>query len=139
MGNLEKEFQCQFSLDQLMDLHEGLLSQIAATHPDYVVIEVADGLYQKETSMLLDHELFTESIDHVILSCCDSLAVSTGVQLLAPIFGSRLFALGGLFTGSPLLVAEVENRSTLPILTLEKLLDPEELLPLLVRDVNIAV
>ena len=127
------------SLDQLMDLHEGLLSQIAATHPDYVVIEVADGLYQKETSMLLDHELFTETIDHVILSCCDSLAVSTGIQLLTPIFGSRLFALGGLFTGSPLLVAEVENRSALPILTLEKLLDPEQILPLLILDVNVAV
>lgn len=127
------------SLDLLMDLYEGLLFDVASEELDYVVIEVADGLYQRETSMLLKHRLFTETIDHVILSCCDSMAVNTGIQLLSPIFGDRLFALGGLFTGSPLLVAEVEDQSSIPVLTLEKLLQSDLLSHLLSHKVDIAV
>lgn len=127
------------SIDQLMDLYEGLLSDVATANPEYVVIEVADGLYQQETSMLLNHSQFTETIDHVILSCCDSLAVNTGVQLLSNTFGDRLFAVGGLFTGSPLMVAEVEKLCSIPILTLDKLLQSELLDDLLSRKVNVAI
>ncbi len=127
------------SVDTIMDLYEGLLAEISVVEPDYVVIEVADGLYQRETSMLLDHQLFTETIDHVILSCSDSLAVNTGLQMLSPIFGDRLFAVGGLFTGSPLLVSEVENQCKIPILTLSKLLRPDLLVDLLSHNVNVAV
>ncbi len=127
------------SIDTIMDLYEGLLSDVAKTGLDYVVIEVADGLYQKETRALLNYTLFTETIDHVILSCCDSLSVNSGVQLLSPIFGDRLFALAGLFTGSPLLVDEVENLFSTPILTLSKLLQSDLLVDLLSQDVNVAV
>ncbi|TPN83003.1 hypothetical protein [Aquimarina algicola] len=126
-------------LDTLMHLYESLLSDVAHVNPDYVVIEIADGLYQQETSMLLEHPLFTETVDHVILSCCDSLAVNTGVQFLSPIFGKRLFALGGLFTGSPLLVSEVENRCEIPVLTLDKLLQPDVLNQLLEPSIHVAV
>ncbi|MBQ4819292.1 hypothetical protein [Aquimarina sp. MMG016] len=127
------------SLESMMDLYEGLLSDMSKHNPDYVVIEVADGLYQRETSMLMENPLFTETIDHVILSCSDSLAVNTGIQILSPIFNDRLFALGGLFTGSPLLVAEVEKQCAIPILTLSKLLQSSELTPLLSSKVDVAV
>ncbi|MBW1299057.1 hypothetical protein [Aquimarina litoralis] len=127
------------STETIMDLYEGLLSEIASNDPDYVVIEVADGLYQQETRALLNHSLFTETIDHVILSCCDSLAVQSGEQLLSPIFGDRLFALAGLFTGSPLLVTEVESQSSIPVLTLSKLLESDLLIDLLSERVNVAV
>ncbi len=127
------------STNTIMDLYESLLNEVTKTDPDYVVIEVADGLYQKETRTLLNYPLFTKTIDHVILSCCDSLAVNSGVQLLSPIFRDRLFALAGLFTGSPLLVDEVENLHSTPVLTLSKLLQPDILINLLSIDVNIAV
>ncbi|GAA4278629.1 P-loop NTPase family protein [Aquimarina mytili] len=127
------------STETIMDLYEALLSDVSKTEPDYVVIEVADGLYQKETRALLNHSFFTETIDHVILSCCDSLAVNSGVQLLSPIFGDRLFALAGLFTGSPLLVDEVQNLHSTPILTLSKLLQSDLLVNLLSQDVDVAV
>ncbi|MEM7380505.1 MAG: DUF1611 domain-containing protein [Bacteroidota bacterium] len=111
------------SRETILDIYESLLEEVGATNPDYVVIEIADGLYQRETNQLIHHLPFTNTIDYVILSCSDSLAVNTGLQLLSPIFGDRLFALGGLFTGSPLLVQEVEQRETLPVLDLEKLVD----------------
>ncbi|AXT59651.1 hypothetical protein D1816_04530 [Aquimarina sp. AD10] len=125
--------------DTIMDIYEGLLSDVTIANPDYVVIEIADGLYQQETQALLNHPLFTETIDHVILSCCDSLAVNTGIQLLSPIFDTRLFALAGLFTGSPLLVSEVKDQCTIPILTLPKLIAQDLVRNLLSKNVNIAV
>ena len=118
-------------LEDILDIHEGLLQEVATSDPDYVVIEIADGLYQRETNQLLNHLPFTNTVDHVILSCSDSLAVSTGVQLLSPIFGERLFALGGLFTGSPLFIEEVEQLETLLVLTIEKLVDGNLLTTLL--------
>lgn len=127
------------SLDALMNLYEGLLYDVGTIGPDYVVIEIADGLYQRETRMLLNHSLFTETIDHVILSCCDSMAVHAGVNLLSTIFGARLFALSGLFTRSPLLISEVEELCSIPILTLEKMLEVDLLTSLLTNEVDIAV
>ncbi|UOY05818.1 hypothetical protein L0P88_17985 [Muricauda sp. SCSIO 64092] len=111
------------TLDEILDIHEGLLKEVAKMQFDYVVIEIADGLYQRETHKLMCHLPFTDTADHVILSCSDSLAVHTGIQMLSPIFSERLFALGGRFTGSPLMVGEVERKEKLPVLTLEKLVD----------------
>ncbi|MEM0940131.1 MAG: hypothetical protein AAGI25_10130 [Bacteroidota bacterium] len=119
-------------LDEILNIHEGLLQEVTTTNPDYVVIEIADGLYQRETYQLLNHLPFTDTLNHVILSCGDSLAVNSGIKLLSPIFGERLFALSGLFTGSPLQVKEVEKQELLPVLTLKKLMDGNllnELLP----------
>lgn len=110
------------SLEELMDIYEALLTDVARCNPDYVIIEIADGIYQRETAMLLNHPAFNKTINHVILSCCDSMAVTTGVQVLEKKFGSRLFALSGFFTASPLMMAEVESRNSLPVLTLEKML-----------------
>ncbi len=111
------------SLDEILDIYEGLLQEVSAINPDYLVIEIADGLYQRETQRLLNHLAFSDSINYTVLSCSDSLAVHTGIQLLAPIFGERVLAVGGRFTGSPLLVEEVEQQGTIPVLTLEKLVD----------------
>lgn len=121
------------SLEEILNIYQGLVNEVGSQDPDYVVIEIADGLYQRETRQLINHLPFTNTIDHVVLSCSDSLAVNTGVSLLTPIFGQRIFALGGLFTGSPLLVKEVEQVETLPVLTLDKLVDPI-LLKTLLRD-----
>lgn len=127
------------SLEQILNLYEGLLNDIAIAKPDYLIIEVADGLYQRETNLLLNSPGFVHTIDRVILSCSDSLAVHTGVNMLHPIFGNRLFALAGLFTGSPLLVNEVEKQNLLPVLTLDKLMDPQLISSLVIPKVEVAV
>jgi len=36
-------------LEAILAIHEGLLQEVATSNPDYVVIEIADGLYQRET------------------------------------------------------------------------------------------
>ncbi|MEM1135042.1 MAG: hypothetical protein AAGI07_04330 [Bacteroidota bacterium] len=125
------------SLDCLMNLYESLLSKVASVKPDYVVIEIADGLYQRETNQLLNYPLFRETIDHVMLSCGDSLAANTGIQMLMPLFGHRLFALSGIFTTRPLLIQEVEAQCKLPVLTLEKMQEEQVLMGLLTQKLRI--
>lgn len=108
------------SQSELMDLHESLLQNVESIEPDYVVIEIADGLLQRETAMLLQNHHFMSQISSVIFSAADSLGVISGLQILKRM-NIEVFAISGLFTASPLLIEEVEGVAQQPVLTLEKL------------------
>lgn len=106
--------------DELLCLYETLLAKVLLHHPDYVVMEIADGLYERETKMLLTNRQFLSTIDAVIFSAGDSLAAINGVQLLNK-WGIRPTLLGGLFTAAPLLIREVKENTNVPVFTIEEL------------------
>ena len=108
------------SRQEMLDLHETLLKKAATINPDYVIIEIADGLLQRETAMLLKNHNFMKQIDEVIFSAADSLGILSGLHLLKQ-HGIKPFAVSGLFTASPLLIEEVEGVINYPVLTLEGL------------------
>ncbi len=108
------------SQQELLDLFETLLSQVYVCSPDYVVIEIADGIYQRETEMLLRNNLFMQNIETVIFSAGDSLSAVQGVAALEKL-NVKVNALSGLFTASPLLIEEVRSKVTIPIYTIEEL------------------
>lgn len=106
----------------LLNLYQSLLDEaIRAVAPDYVVIEIADGLFQRETSMLLHDHRFILTVDNIMLSCGDSLSALTGIEWLKKTAFAP-FALSGLFTASPLLISEVQSYATVPVLALPDLL-----------------
>ena len=111
------------SLDCIMDLYEGLLAKVADINPDYVVIEIADGLLQRETEMLIDNKAFMSTIDHVLFSSGDSLSALQGVATLRA-KGIEPFAMTGMINTRPLLVDEVNCKLKLPLLNLEQLASP---------------
>jgi hypothetical protein len=115
-------FPSTYMCDQqeLLDLYETLLGKVAAFSPDYVVIEIADGIFQRETEMLLTNHKFMAGIDAVFFSAGDSLSAVQGIKTLQEMHINPT-ALSGLFTASPLLVREVNERTSLPILTIEQL------------------
>lgn len=106
--------------DELLDLYQFLVEKVSLENPNYIVVEIADGILQRETEMLINDPAFTSTIDHVIFSAVDSLSALYGMTQLTQI-GLCPFALSGLFTASPLLVEEVVNRSPVPVLNLEEL------------------
>ena len=108
------------SLKSLMDLYQSLLSYVVKINPDYVVIEIADGILQRETEMLIDNEAFKSTVDHVLFSCGDSLSALHGVAVLGN-KGMEPFALSGMINTRPLLVEEVNSKLELPLLNLEQL------------------
>ncbi|MFM2207591.1 MAG: hypothetical protein RL213_1566 [Bacteroidota bacterium] len=108
------------SHDELLDLYQTLLSMTASARPDHIVIEIADGLVQRETDFLLRSEKFMSTVDSVMLSCGDSLAAFYGVEYLDKL-GYPPVVLSGLFTMSPLLVKEVQKGCSVPVLDIQEL------------------
>lgn len=105
------------SIWELKRLYNHLMRSVAQIEPDYVVVEIADGILQQETYALLSDPEFQHTFDHVILSAGDSLGVLGGLNLLEKM-GLRPFAVSGLFTASPMLVDEVKEVIQQPVLTL---------------------
>ncbi len=109
-------FQCE--LAELLNLYQSLLDEVAIIQPDYIVIEIADGLFQRETAMLLKNSAFMQTIDQVIYSDSNSTGVFSGLNSLANL-NIQPFAVCGSFTASPLLIEEVQALTNTPIVDLE--------------------
>lgn len=112
-----------YPMRTLLQIYETLLSKIEEIDPDYVVVEIADGLLQRETSMLLNHQGFMKTVNHIMLSCGDSLGVLSGLSFLKEL-DRRPFAISGLINASPLLVEEVRRTVEIPVLGLNDLMSP---------------
>lgn len=108
-------------LEELLNIHYTLVGQLQATGPDYIVVEVADGIFQRETRMMLESEAFRRGVDHVFFAAGDSLAVECGVRYLEDL-GLPLRATAGALTQSPLAVAEAEKASGVPCLGIESMM-----------------
>ncbi len=114
-------FMCE--KDELLDLYQSLVNLTQkAVAPDYIVVEIADGILQRETAMLLHDARFMNTVHSVIFSCGDSLGVFSGLKMLEDM-NIQPFAVSGLFTASELLIEEVENAIAIPVLRLSDLLN----------------
>ena len=85
------------------------------------MIEIADGLFQRETKMILDDPGFQKLIDHVFFSAGDSMGAESGVRLLRQ-SGFTPKAVTGLVSRSLLSRMEAELATGLPCLSLEDIL-----------------
>jgi molybdopterin-guanine dinucleotide biosynthesis protein len=113
-----------YSLDEILDIYETLMKEkVLIERFDYLIIEIADGLFQRENKFLLPELRFRATVDHVIFSGGDSLSALYGMEILSKI-DLKPFALSGKFTMSPLLVREVQELTNMPVLTLEELMQP---------------
>lgn len=68
------------SREELENIVTVLRSNLAVLQPEYVVLEIADGIVQRETEILLELFHTNEGIDYTIYACNDSLGVQAGVQ-----------------------------------------------------------
>jgi hypothetical protein len=107
---------------QIMMLYSVLLSQLQATGPDYIILELADGLFQRETRMLLADESVRATIDHVFFAANDSLSAESGVRHLRA-QGLPIRATSGLLTRSPLGMREAEEVTGLPCLSPTRMIE----------------
>jgi hypothetical protein len=87
---------------------------LADTNPDIIVLEVADGLLQRETARLFQIPEFTDWVDGVVFAANDALGAQAGVVWL----GARqlpVIAITGVLTSSPLAIREAEAVTGLPV------------------------
>jgi len=113
-GGFPSTFLC--TLEELLNLHELLVAHAAAQGANWVVMEIADGLLQKETSALLQCKRFTDTIHAWIFACGDPLAAGGGVDLMRA-WGLEPAAVSGVISMSPLGMREAQARTGVSCLT----------------------
>ena len=107
-------------VEQLM---RQIIGHLTRTAPDVIVLEIADGLYQQETSALLKSALFRRAVNGIVFAAPDSLGAAAGVEWLEQ-RGLPVLAVAGALTASPLAIQEASQATHLPVLGLAELLDP---------------
>ncbi|WP_248258746.1 DUF1611 domain-containing protein [Georgenia sp. EYE_87] len=123
-----------FRLDhgRVRALLASLVHALAATGPDVVVVEIADGIYQAETGRLLRDPLFRAVVDRVVFAAGDALGATAGVGLLRAA-GIDVAAVSGVLTSSPLATREATAAVDVAVLPTFDLTEPEAATALLPR------
>lgn len=97
-----------------------LTAHTAQQGVDAIVIEVADGIFQRETAALLRSPVFNRLVGGTVLAARDAMGASAGVAWLRA--QSRpVLALGGLLSASPLQSAEIKEVTGIPVYNREGL------------------
>ena len=104
---------------------KALLASAACHGAEIAVVELADGIYQKEAAELLENSRFIrETFKGVMFACGDAVSVVGGVRHLRAL-GHRVCAVSGLVSLSPLAASEASQIVGMPIFTREDLMTPE--------------
>jgi hypothetical protein len=109
-------------LEELLGIYNSILGNLRAANPDYIILEIADGIFQRETRMLLESAEFRRSADHVFFAAGDSLSAESGVRLVRQ-YGLPLRATAGSVTQSPLASREAEETLGMPCMSIERIMD----------------
>ncbi len=94
-------------LDLLLSIAGRIRAQLATHDPEFVIIEIADGIIQRETAMMLADPAFRASIDAVTFAGPDALSCEAGVRRLLAL-GYPVIATAGIVANGALGIAEVE-------------------------------
>ncbi len=109
-----------------------LSGHVASTGVDCAVIEVADGVLQRETSALVQSHLFAKYVDAVIFAAPDALSAIAGVAWLEQ-RALPVVAVSGVLTASPLATREAGAALRVPTCTADDLATPQVLIQTLPR------
>lgn len=100
-----------------------LIDHLSADGAEAIVLEAADGVFQRETANLLKSAIFRDSVDAMIFASGDAMGSAQGVQWLRD-HKLPIRALCGIVSSSPLGAREAGDATGLPVLTLDQLGKP---------------
>jgi hypothetical protein len=119
---------------ELLHLYNSLLDKVRPYNPDYIIVEIADGLLQRETSALINNKQFMSNVTGALFSSADSMSAISGADMLTKL-GCRVIGTTGLFTTSPLLIDEVKQQSNYTVFSGEDLMS-KEIINTLEKNIN---
>ena len=109
-----------------------LVHHVASQGVDAMVLEIADGVLQRETAALLEGDTFSRLVGGIVMAAQDSMGAVAGVNWLRK-RSTPILALSGLLTAAPLQIAEAHEATGLPVHDREGLALPEVAVGLLGR------
>ncbi|MDN7121132.1 DUF1611 domain-containing protein [Nocardioides sp. ChNu-153] len=111
---------------EVRGLWSALVDELALDRPDVVVVELADGLYQGETSALVADPSFATEVDAVLFAAQDAMGAVAGTTVLRE-HGLPVAAASGVVTSSPLATGETRRAlaaADVPVVGTSDLCDP---------------
>lgn len=103
-------------LEQLDRLVATMLADAADLMPDLVVVELADGILQRETAHLLGARWLQEMCAGVVIASACALSALKGIELVQEA-GLAVVGVSGLISSAPLFVDELRSRTAVPVLS----------------------
>jgi hypothetical protein len=101
---------------ELIDLFNTMVADIEKIDPDVTVMEIADGLLQRETSLLLSQPVIKKSTNGILLTADSAPSALYAVKYLRG-RGYNIFAVSGAMTSSPLYIQEFQKNSDIPVIS----------------------
>ncbi|MFQ5415770.1 MAG: DUF1611 domain-containing protein [Myxococcota bacterium] len=100
-----------------------LLGHLQAADVDAIILEVADGLFQRETAALIETPCFSDCTDALLFAAGDAMGAAAGAGWLRQ-RGHPLIGLTGTLEAAPLQAREAEEVTGLPVYRRSELADP---------------
>ncbi|MFC1586273.1 hypothetical protein ACFL5V_12065 [Fibrobacterota bacterium] len=110
-------FPSTYLLDpkDLMQIFNDLDLKYGNNLKNYWVVEIADGILQRETSILLSDKTVTGRIHRLILSAQDTFGALGGLHQLREHYGLVPDAISGVCSSSPLSIRELSHLTDIPV------------------------
>jgi hypothetical protein len=102
--------------DQLYNMFNTFDLKYGNNLKNYLVMEFADGIYQRETAMLLAMPEVRARIFKLVFCASDSSGVHGGIRYLKEKFDLVPDAISGLCSSSPLAIREIKTFTNTPVL-----------------------
>lgn len=97
-----------------------LVVQIAREGVDVIILEIADGVFQRETATLLQSPVFNQLVSGIVVAARDSMGASAGVNWLNT-QNTQVLAISGVISSAPLQSEEAKRTLALPVYNREEL------------------
>lgn len=107
----------------LMNIVDRLSQELIRFGCNAIVVEIADGIFQKETRELLENREFRARFPNVVFAARESLGATAGVQWLSN-QGYSVSAVSGIVCASPLSTREITQQIDTPVYGLDLLIEP---------------
>ena len=105
------------SEQQLLDIFNKLDLKYANNPRNFWVVEIADGILQRETAMLLAAPDLQARIHRLVYCAGDAMGAIAGAQILKARFGLSPDAISGICSASPLAIAELRGFTEVPVIS----------------------
>jgi hypothetical protein len=109
--------------ETILSLFDTIMADIEPLQPDVIVMEIADGILQRETRFLLEDQNLRRQISAVVLAADNALSARYGVSLLQQL-EQRVVGVTGLITSSPLCMKEFKEICKVPLASSAGQLEP---------------
>lgn len=103
------------SEDEILGIFNKTDLKYANNPSNFWVVEIADGILQRETAMLLGSKEVQSRIHKLVFAAYDSMGAIGGVKVLKELYGLTPDAISGVCSSSPLGLEEMKRFCNIPV------------------------